>query len=266
MGIGQMGLRAQLESHFVKERIMVPYAKTDDKNVIVRQKAFDWDIYKNLEPLVPSFDWPLGECVVNTDLAPFVPESIEAGHSPHVISPTEVARFYSLFQEDRSTVALIKARERKARMKVERAADGFPGDSCSKWTAFSNKSTQVRVQPGEFFPRAAGMSAEVRYDLSVSGVGEIVASRIVEQWRLQSLEPAPPNVAYDDEFPALDSDEKNINGSGVRVAQNWHPLTAQTLPCFLVDAGRSNGYLKKCIPTFFINSRFKADDVFPRLQ
>ncbi|KAJ7117238.1 HAD-like domain-containing protein [Mycena crocata] len=204
------------------------------------------------EPLVPGFDWPFGECVVNTDLAPFVPESIEAGHSPHVISPTEAARFYTLFQEDRSTVALIKARERKARMTAERAADGFSGDSCSKWTTFSNKSTQIRVQPGEFFPRATGMSAEVRYDLSVVGgfankdswdrdatnirrilarfshvsaertirwaldiqfrFEEAIASKKEDECRLPSLDPAPPNVAYADDFPAPDSDEEDVSG------------------------------------------------------
>ncbi|KAJ7172773.1 HAD-like domain-containing protein [Mycena crocata] len=119
------------------------------------------------EPLRPGFDWPFGDCIVNTQRASIVPCSVESNNSPHILPSSEANRFRSLFVRDGDTLGCARALDNKIRKRQERMAEGFSSGTYSDWTNFSKKSTDLHVQPGEVFRPVTDLSAEIHYDLSV---------------------------------------------------------------------------------------------------
>ncbi|KAJ7216199.1 hypothetical protein B0H12DRAFT_343713 [Mycena haematopus] len=122
------------------------------------------------EPLDPGFEWPFDDCVVNTsDVNPvtaiFIPDFIDTGKSPHVLSQSEADRFDEVFMKDREAVHAMQMLRRRE----ERLAEGFSdGGTHAVWTTYSSKSIKIPPLPGEFFPRSVDLSAKVHYDLSAT--------------------------------------------------------------------------------------------------
>ncbi|KAF7373449.1 hypothetical protein MSAN_00554600 [Mycena sanguinolenta] len=128
---------------------------------------------RDSEPLDPGFEWPFAECVVNTsDVNPvtgiFVPDVIDTGKAPYVLSESEAVRFREVFMKDREEIDIIQEKERKMRIKEDRRAAGFSDRTDYWWTSTSPESTQIPRLPGELFPRLVLLSAKVHYDLSAT--------------------------------------------------------------------------------------------------
>ncbi|KAJ6462330.1 hypothetical protein C8R47DRAFT_97758 [Mycena vitilis] len=128
-------------------------------------------------PLVPDFEWPFGECIVNTSRS-------GKFFFNAVVDPSEgVQRWISdasrrLFDAicDIDTDAHIN--QEIAMQLAEREAAGVDeGD----WTAFSRKSTLADVRPGHFFAPTT-VAGRIRYD--IGSVKQILpASRCMDEVR-----------------------------------------------------------------------------------
>ncbi|KAJ7607091.1 HAD-like domain-containing protein [Mycena polygramma] len=129
------------------------------------------------EPLVPDFEWPFGECVVNTSRS-------GKFFFNAVVDPSEgVQRWISdasrrLFD----AISLIDTdahiNQEIAMQLAEREAAGVDeGD----WTAFSRKSTLADVHPGHLFAPTT-ISGQIRYD--IESMKQILpASRCMDEVR-----------------------------------------------------------------------------------
>ncbi|KAJ7802211.1 hypothetical protein B0H14DRAFT_3155170 [Mycena olivaceomarginata] len=119
------------------------------------------------EPPDPGFDWPFGDCVLNTSAwnsmpAAFVPVFVADGNSRRVLSESEAARFKILFKKDRELSLVRSWDECRIRMREH----DEPMDS--RMTSSSEKGTRIPRMRGELFPRIVEISAKVDYDLSAT--------------------------------------------------------------------------------------------------
>jgi hypothetical protein len=119
------------------------------------------------EPLHPGFDWPFGDCVINTNPVAFYPDYLETGITPHMLPPSEVNRIDALLPQDRAFRIKAECAGRQPRINAARQADGYSTTTCSRWTDFSLKSTQIFRQAGELFARMFSLYAQIHYDLQV---------------------------------------------------------------------------------------------------
>ncbi|KAJ7775489.1 hypothetical protein B0H16DRAFT_1756939 [Mycena metata] len=98
------------------------------------------------EPLVLDFEWPFGECVIDTSRKlVFEPVPVESNADDEIRAKWELS-------------------ERRVTKKAEQAAAGLLNEDDSRWTTFSPKSTIADPQPGQFFPPSS-VSAQIRYDI-----------------------------------------------------------------------------------------------------
>ncbi|KAJ7463648.1 HAD-like domain-containing protein, partial [Mycena latifolia] len=113
------------------------------------------------EPLVPDFDWPFGECIINTGKF-FLFHVVRVrgqNTSQFSLSKEAALHFSSVRRKDWHEEQWAAVHRRRAAQK----ADGAP-DDVSQWTSFSVKSTAVPAMPGEFFS-PIGVHALVTYDI-----------------------------------------------------------------------------------------------------
>ncbi|KAJ7224919.1 hypothetical protein B0H12DRAFT_280282 [Mycena haematopus] len=114
------------------------------------------------EPLIPEFEWPFGECVVDTSTKLiFTPEIL--GSNPRVLSTDASWIIHAIFVADDFAHRKRDSLERVASRKAEREAAGLV-DEDSRWATFSRSSTKAAITPGAFFP-PFGISALVRFDI-----------------------------------------------------------------------------------------------------
>ncbi|KAJ7723005.1 HAD-like domain-containing protein [Mycena maculata] len=119
------------------------------------------------EPLVPGFDWPFGECVVNTGrFYSFDPVFLgSTGGNPPRILPDDGARFFSpIAGHDGVEQMRMERRNRLACKKVELGVNELLEDDF-QWTTFSRKSTDVAPTRGA--PKS--ISVHVHYEIESLG-------------------------------------------------------------------------------------------------
>jgi hypothetical protein len=90
------------------------------------------------EPPDPGFDWPFGDCVLNTSAwnsmtAAFVPVFVADGNNRHVLPESEAARFKIVFRKDRELSLVRSWDECRMRMRRARRADGFSNGKNCHW-------------------------------------------------------------------------------------------------------------------------------------
>ncbi|KAJ7167871.1 hypothetical protein C8R46DRAFT_1350786 [Mycena filopes] len=116
------------------------------------------------EPLAPDFDWPFGECVVDTSQR-LVFEPVSLGSDvnvPRAMSEAASLAFAALSDADDSQQLREELLERRIRRKTEREAAGLLDDD-GRWTTFSLKSTVPDTRPGQF--SSSSISAQIHYDI-----------------------------------------------------------------------------------------------------
>ncbi|KAJ6615327.1 hypothetical protein B0H10DRAFT_77981 [Mycena sp. CBHHK59/15] len=112
------------------------------------------------EPLVPDFEWPFGECIIDTSHKFIFKPVVVASEGVRRVLSDAASRLFSTITDDddkeqwkRDTVKRL----------VDREAAGLVDDDF-RWTTFSRKSTAVDTIPGQFFPPSS-ISAQIRYDI-----------------------------------------------------------------------------------------------------
>ncbi|KAJ7702012.1 hypothetical protein B0H16DRAFT_750723 [Mycena metata] len=117
------------------------------------------------EPLVPNFEWPFGECIVDTtQKLIFTPVLLESNTVAPRVMPEHASRvFAEVSDADDRAQSERELVEWRLTRKADQEAAGLVDDD-PRWTTFSPKSTVADAQPGQFFPPSS-ISAEIRYDI-----------------------------------------------------------------------------------------------------
>ncbi|KAJ7463635.1 hypothetical protein FB451DRAFT_457939 [Mycena latifolia] len=115
-------------------------------------------------PLVPEFDWPFGDCVINTGkILVFRAVQVKSEAEAIRLSDESTRRLSAICDSDADKQIKADRARRIAETNAEREADGAP-DDVSRWTSFSVKSTYVPATPGQIFP-PSDIHARVSYNI-----------------------------------------------------------------------------------------------------
>ncbi|KAJ7040075.1 HAD-like domain-containing protein [Mycena alexandri] len=118
------------------------------------------------EPLTVDFEWPFGECVIDTSRKlVFQPVPVESNVEVRKALSADVSRvFRAICRADDKRRWELESSEQSATRKAEQAAAGIVCESDSGWTTFSLKSTVAQTQVGQFFP-PLDISVQISYDI-----------------------------------------------------------------------------------------------------
>ncbi|KAJ7239562.1 hypothetical protein B0H12DRAFT_1135916 [Mycena haematopus] len=136
------------------------------------------------EPLVPEFEWPFGECILDTSTT-IAFTAVFLGGTPRTLS-ADASRTLSAFLEaDDRAHWKRDCLERVASRKAQREAAGLVGDD-SRWTSFSRSSTTAELPPDAFFAPVQ-ISVWVRFGIASLKKQLLAARQILEDERKVKL-------------------------------------------------------------------------------
>ncbi|KAK7054187.1 HAD-like domain-containing protein, partial [Favolaschia claudopus] len=129
------------------------------------------------ESLEPGFDWPFGDCVINTgrifSIVDLHNES-DNGTTRYELKEEHVHTFLKIAREDIAKQDGLDGERWSANKKAEREAAGFLDDA-SVWTAFSPKSTYVPPKPYQFF---SPDSVDALYSYDIGSLKHVVSASL----------------------------------------------------------------------------------------
>ncbi|KAJ6582750.1 hypothetical protein B0H10DRAFT_1926518 [Mycena sp. CBHHK59/15] len=114
------------------------------------------------EPLVPNFEWPFEDCVINTGKI-FVFDTTDVSSamiSRSRILSVDAAHYFAAIQKEDRLVQIEK--DYQTRIAGREIAGSLDDDT--RWTTFSRKSTKAEIVPGSFFP-PVNISVEICVDI-----------------------------------------------------------------------------------------------------
>ncbi|KAJ6478079.1 hypothetical protein C8R47DRAFT_1288372 [Mycena vitilis] len=130
------------------------------------------------EPLVPDFEWPFGDCVINTGKifsCELVLPDVEALSNARFLS-ADAARYFNSIQSEDHSVQILKDYEIRTA-----GRDATGSDDHGLWTTFSHSSTQAEIVPMSFFPPT---SISVKICLKIESLERVLpASQCFEDER-----------------------------------------------------------------------------------